>query len=236
MARLFLASASTTRARMLAAAGVPFQAMAATINEENTKKSLIAENCDAAAIAIRLAELKALNVSGAYPQDFVLGCDQILSFGDMIVSKCENLVEAELLLRRLRGQAHHLQRDVDRSAQGALNRGFSHRLLFVRASCELVRGDDPIVGDPVRIDRLGQLVSGLCQRADGGSERLPILIRSRPRLRQSGHHRQQRGADRRRQRRGRSAARGRVRRTELGEEIADRSVDQRHRMYLPGTR
>ena len=108
MACLILASASTTRARMLAAAGVPFQAMAATINEENTKKSLIAENCGAAAIATRLAELKALNVSGAYPQDFVLGCDQILSFGDMIVSKCENLVEAELLLRRLRGQAHHL--------------------------------------------------------------------------------------------------------------------------------
>ena len=83
--------------------------------------------------------------------------------------------------------------------------------------------------DRVRIDRRGQLVPGLGQRADGGRERLPILIRSRPRLRQSGHHRQQRGADRRRQRRGRSAARGRIRRTELGEEIADRSVDQRHR-------
>ncbi len=55
-----------------------------------------------------MAELKALRVSRARPDDLVIGADQVLSFKGSLISKCASLVEAEDLLRRLRGHNHLL--------------------------------------------------------------------------------------------------------------------------------
>jgi septum formation protein len=104
MTRLILASASASRAGLLHGAGVAFEIMPARIDEDAVKTSLR----DAARVAETLAELKALRISASHPDALVLGADQVLAFGDELVSKSENLAEARALLRRLRGHEHHL--------------------------------------------------------------------------------------------------------------------------------
>jgi septum formation protein len=106
MTRLILASASTSRASLLAAAGVPFEIVPARIDEDAVKASL--RGTDAARVAETLAELKALRISAAEPDALVLGADQVLAFGDELVSKAASLEDAQALLRRLRGHAHRL--------------------------------------------------------------------------------------------------------------------------------
>lgn len=102
--RLILASASHSRAEILRNAGVEFEIEPAHVDEDAVKQSLAAPPD----IADALAELKALRISTKHPDALVLGADQILSFEGNIVSKCENLDEAEDLLRYLRGKSHEL--------------------------------------------------------------------------------------------------------------------------------
>ncbi|HEY2070510.1 MAG TPA: Maf family protein [Rhizomicrobium sp.] len=104
MTALILASASTIRARLLADAGVPFEAMPARVDEDAVKDSLH----DPAAVAETLAEMKALRVSASHPGSLVLGADQVLAFEDTVVSKSDTLAEARALLLRLRGKEHRL--------------------------------------------------------------------------------------------------------------------------------
>jgi septum formation protein len=105
---LVLASQSPSRARLLAAAGVAFEAVPARIDEDEIKRSLLAGGADAARIADALAERKALRVSQARPGDLVIGADQVLSLSGDLVSKCATLPEAASLLRTLRGREHKL--------------------------------------------------------------------------------------------------------------------------------
>ena len=52
--------------------------------------------------------MKALKISQAHPDALVIGSDQVLAFGDEIVSKCAGMAEARTLLMRLRGKKHEL--------------------------------------------------------------------------------------------------------------------------------
>lgn len=104
--RLILASASPVRAALLRAAGVPFEAVPARIDEDAVKETLLARKADAQEIAGTLAELKAKHVSAIHPGALVLGADQVLAFESGIVSKAADLGAAAELLRRLRGKAH----------------------------------------------------------------------------------------------------------------------------------
>lgn len=108
MTRLILASGSATRAKLLAAAGVPFEIVPASVDEDSIKHSLLAANASHRDVADKLAELKALRVSMARPEALILGADQVLSFDGSLVSKCATLGEARDLLQRLRGQTHEL--------------------------------------------------------------------------------------------------------------------------------
>jgi septum formation protein len=105
---LILASSSAVRARLLRQAGVPFEVLAAEVDEGEVKASMLAEKLDASAIVNALAELKAIRVSIAHPQALVLGCDQILVFEGRLLDKSPDLAEARVLLQRLRGKAHKL--------------------------------------------------------------------------------------------------------------------------------
>ncbi|MGZ5940197.1 MAG: Maf family protein, partial [Rhizomicrobium sp.] len=106
--RLILASASASRARILHGAAVPFTAAPADIDEDALKAELLAQKKVPAAVAAALAQAKAIHVSKAHPHALVLGADQVLEFGDELVSKCTNIAAARLLLLRLRGKPHHL--------------------------------------------------------------------------------------------------------------------------------
>ena len=104
---LILASQSAGRRAMLADAGVPFEAMAAGIDEESARASLSA--LSPRDLADALAELKALKISRRFPAGLVLGSDQILetAAGD-ILGKPATRDIARDQLRALSGARHHL--------------------------------------------------------------------------------------------------------------------------------
>ena len=104
MTCLVLASASTSRARILSGAGVAFAVQPAHIDEDAVKTS----GADGQAVAAELAERKALRVSASRPGDLVLGADQVLVCDGAILSKAETLADAAAQLKFLRGKPHTL--------------------------------------------------------------------------------------------------------------------------------
>lgn len=108
MTRLLLASQSPTRRRMLEAAGVPFEAVSAPLDEESAKGGLLASGFDARDMAEMLAELKAKSVPA--PADvLVLGADQTLEPKDgAILGKPGSRAAAREQLLSLRGTEHKL--------------------------------------------------------------------------------------------------------------------------------
>lgn len=106
--RLLLASKSPARRRMLEAAGVPFEAVAAPFDEDGAKAGLVATGFEPPDLADMLAEMKAKSVAG--PGDaLVLGADQVLELDDgTMLSKPTSRAEALDQLRRLSGGTHYL--------------------------------------------------------------------------------------------------------------------------------
>ncbi len=108
MSDLILASGSEIRANLLRQAGVSIDVIPARIDEESIKNSLIHESASARDIADALAETKARRTSAKHPQALVLGCDQVLSFEESILSKPKSKGEALSQLTALRGKRHAL--------------------------------------------------------------------------------------------------------------------------------
>lgn len=104
MTRLVLASASASRAALLAAAGVAFDVVPARIDEDAVKASGLGPD----AVAATLAELKAGAVCAAHPGRLVLGADQVLVVDGILMSKAGTRAEAADQLRQLRGKRHEL--------------------------------------------------------------------------------------------------------------------------------
>jgi septum formation protein len=105
---VILASASQSRAHLLSAAGVHFEAVPAYVDEETVKQSLQADGADALSAAETLAELKAVKVSQAHPEALVIGADSILELGGAWFDKPADLDHAKAHLMTLRGRTHHL--------------------------------------------------------------------------------------------------------------------------------
>jgi septum formation protein len=109
---IILASASRTRRAMLEAAGIRFQVCPANIDEDETKRAMIARGDYAADIATdianALAEQKARHVAPAFPGRLVLGSDQVLQYDGGILSKPVDRAAALDQLKLLRGGTHAL--------------------------------------------------------------------------------------------------------------------------------
>ena len=106
--RLLLASKSEARRSMLEAAGVPFEPIAAELDEEEAKAGLVATGFEPRDLAEMLAEMKARSVS-APPDRLVLGADQVLERDDgAMLSKPRSRAEAAAQLRSLSGRTHYL--------------------------------------------------------------------------------------------------------------------------------
>ncbi|WP_292119640.1 nucleoside triphosphate pyrophosphatase [Brevundimonas sp.] len=103
---LILASKSAARRAMLENAGVPFEVRVAGVDEDAIKA--VSADLDPAALAIRLAEAKALAVSRDVETAWVLGSDQTLAFDDGLVSKVTSLEAARERLKSMRGRTHYL--------------------------------------------------------------------------------------------------------------------------------
>lgn len=108
--QLVLASASPYRRRMLEAAGVSFEVVAADIDEAALKRRLAAATPKPgpAAIVEALAGAKAEAVSAKHPDAVVIGADQVLALDDELFDKPGDLAAAHAQLERLRGKTHRL--------------------------------------------------------------------------------------------------------------------------------
>ena len=109
-----LASASTTRVKILEDAGLGFSQYPVSIDEGAIRAAAIAEAIPAKDIAVTLAEMKAavavqlLDAENPVPPTYVVGCDQILVCDDIIYSKPKDIVTAKSQLSALSGKTHQL--------------------------------------------------------------------------------------------------------------------------------
>lgn len=103
-----LASASATRRRLLAAAGIEAASEVAGVDEAEIKRSLQGDGAGPPDLATALAELKALRVSRGRPDALVIGADQVLVAGDVVFDKPADRAQARAQLAALRGREHRL--------------------------------------------------------------------------------------------------------------------------------
>ena len=111
---LVLASASSTRAKILHDAGLSYRRYPVAIDEESVRASASAEAVPIGDIATILAEMKAavavqrLALETDPVPAYVLGCDQILSCDEVIYNKPQNHSIAKAQLMELSGKTHQL--------------------------------------------------------------------------------------------------------------------------------
>jgi septum formation protein len=103
---IILASKSKIRASLLKNAGVSYMVVDAGIDEEQVKLSYINEGYSPRDVADVLADMKAKKLSNRFPGKLVIGCDQILSFKDQIISKARNSNDLVHQLQTLEGNEH----------------------------------------------------------------------------------------------------------------------------------
>lgn len=105
---VILASQSPARRRLLAAAGVAFQADSPRVDEEEVKRSLRAAGARPEQAAEQLAEIKALKVSQRHPGALVIGADQLLVCDGAWFDKPADRAAALAQLEALQGRMHRL--------------------------------------------------------------------------------------------------------------------------------
>ena len=103
---IILASKSKVRALLLKNAGLSFVSVDAAIDEEQLKLSYIDAGYKPRDVADVLADMKAKKLSNRFPNQLVIGCDQILSFREQIISKAKNTNDLVHQLKVLEGNEH----------------------------------------------------------------------------------------------------------------------------------
>ena len=117
---IILASESSARRAMLVQAGVEFSVQPAQIDEEAVRDALLRRDPPAkpAEIAQALAQDKAEAVSVKNSGALVIGSDQILNLGPLIVAKSTDLEMARATLLQLRGRTHQLHSAISIAIDG----------------------------------------------------------------------------------------------------------------------
>lgn len=105
---IILASQSQVRARLLTNAGVRFEAMRPSVDEEEVKLSLKAQGTGARKLADALAEMKALSLSRRFPDALVIGADQVLECEGRLLDKPSSMEGVTEHLEFLSGKTHRL--------------------------------------------------------------------------------------------------------------------------------
>jgi septum formation protein len=101
--KIVLASASPRRAEILRDAGIPFEVVAADVDESRRRGEHPAD------LVRRLAEAKAREVAGfAAAPAIVVGADTMVVLNDAILGKPGSSAEARAMLERLSGKSHEV--------------------------------------------------------------------------------------------------------------------------------
>jgi septum formation protein len=112
-----LASGSASRRAILQNAGLVFDTDPADVDEDALKRG---HDGDLSALALRLAEAKALAVSARRPGELVIGADQVLDFEGRLFDKAKSAEEAEERLKMLRGRVHWLKGGIAAARDGVI--------------------------------------------------------------------------------------------------------------------
>lgn len=106
-----LASGSKIRRTLLENCGLSFQIQPADIDEDAIKDTCLLKGFTPKAVALKLAEEKALHISRRTP-GLVIGADSVLELERDLISKQKSLEDAAQLLRRFSGKVHYLHSAV----------------------------------------------------------------------------------------------------------------------------
>jgi septum formation protein len=131
-APLILASGSVIRARILAAAGVPFEVVKPDVDEDAVKRAAAIAGLTLQQTAQRLADEKALAVAAGKDR-LVLGSDQIMAFEGRGFDKPRSIEEARGRLLLLQGKTHTLINAVSIARGGEIiHRALDEPVLHMR--------------------------------------------------------------------------------------------------------
>lgn len=118
MIPLILASKSASRRAMLEAAGIAFECAPADLDERALEAGLVGVASDAVALA--LAEAKALAVARDHPGRLVLGSDSLVEVGGRRFDKPASRADAEAHLRFFSGKTMQLHSAAALARDGAI--------------------------------------------------------------------------------------------------------------------
>ncbi|BEV09579.1 Maf family protein [Asticcacaulis sp. DW145] len=116
---LILASGSKIRATLLTNCGLSFSKSPADLDEDVIKDDCLLRGFTPKAVALRLAQEKALHVSRG-KTGLVIGADSVLQLDNDLISKQKTLADAANLLRRFSGKTHYLHSAVAVAQDGQL--------------------------------------------------------------------------------------------------------------------
>ena len=159
---LVLASKSQARRALLAASGIPFEAIDSGVDERRIQATLC-PNAGGAEVASTLAREKARTVSAEHPDRLVVGADQTLSLDGALVTKAEDRAIARRQIIAMSGRTHTLHAAVQLMRDGVV---LAEACVEARLTCRAF--SDPfvdcyldLVGDSVLSSVGGYAVEGL---------------------------------------------------------------------------
>ena len=125
--KLILASQSNIRQSILKNAGIIFDVLPSSIDEEILKKQHDDKNISD--LVMILAKAKAKAVNDLHQNFYVIGCDQILSHDSNILHKSKNKDQLRHKLLTLRGDKHYLINAICLYHEQKLVWNFSNKIM-----------------------------------------------------------------------------------------------------------
>ena len=118
--QLILASKSGVRKKILDNYKVESEVIVSNVDEDEVKKSLIAEGASPLLISKNLAEIKSIKVSNKNPDRLVLGADSVISLNNELINKPKSRNDALEILKKLSNSKHYLISSVCISKNGVM--------------------------------------------------------------------------------------------------------------------
>ena len=118
--RIILASKSNVRKEILEKNNINIDVIASNVDEDEAKKSLLAEGANPLIISKNLAELKSIKISRKNPDRLVLGADSVISLNNQLINKPKSREEALKILKELNNSKHYLISSVCISKNGSM--------------------------------------------------------------------------------------------------------------------
>jgi len=118
--KIILASKSNVRKNILQKNNISLEVIVSNVDEDEAKKSLLAEGASPLIISKNLAELKSIKVSRKNPDRLVLGADSVVSLNNQLINKPKTREEALTILKKLNNSKHYLISSVCISKNGSM--------------------------------------------------------------------------------------------------------------------